>query len=915
MTRNYKRTDMPPPSWLTWSRKKHNSYLTILGMALFAVLLPLFALIGTELIRFESERHQQREIEQVKQDLDGLATALKSRIYANIFSVSGVKSLVAMNPDLTQEDFSRAMAVQFQEQQDLRNIGLARDMVLRLMYPIEGNEAAIGLDYRTVPEQYAAVKLALDLNRIVLAGPITLVQGGEGLIARIPIYIPDAASGQEQFWGFSSVVMNADAVFDGAGLTEQQTLRLAIRGRDGSGAEGAVFFGDPEVFDNQPVTQLIELTHGNWQMGAVPAGGWTQYAPLSDPLFWMYLLVAAAILVFAAAIVFLLAANRKAVDALQTERDLFAEGPVFTIEWATEHQGHWPINTVSSNVDQILGYSPAEMRQPKFSYIDLIHPDDVEPVVGRLKHNIAQHIDRYEDSYRLKTQSGQYLWIYDFTILLRDDAGRLIDIRSYMYDQTVQKRTEEALRIAEQRLEKTAYELTENIPVGTYTMVQPADSSRANFAFMSSRFLDLLGLTREDVDADPQSPFKRIHPDDLNAFMAQNVRAFQEKSPFFAEARILSATDEVRWITAESNPRTLPDETTVWEGVVTDISDRKRAEEALGESLRRFNDLVAYVSVGVYVFWLRANGTMEFEYVSDGWCEMNHIRREDLLNNPMLAWDVIHPEDFEDFKQLNQHVALERQPFVWEGRILVDGDVRFVLIESSPMFFDNGDSRWFGFEQDITERKQAEATLYAANLALEQEITERRLVEQELKIKTEMLETLSMQDGMTGISNRRYFDQCAELEWQRSRRNGLPLSLLLVDVDHFKQYNDYYGHGAGDDCLKRVALALAGCCERPFDLVARYGGEEFIALLPETDLDGAHHLAEKMRAAVEALSIPHAYSSAGAVVTVSVGVATHGANRVKSNLRHLQDAADQALYRAKHQGRNRVQEEDDQSPH
>lgn len=376
------------------------------------------------------------------------------------------------------------------------------------------------------------------------------------------------------------------------------------------------------------------------------------------------------------------------------------------------------------------------------------------------------------------------------TILLRDDAGRLIGIRSYMHDQTVQRRTEEALRIAEQRLGKTAYELTENIPVGTYTIVETADGSTGNFAFTSSRFLELFGLTREELDADPNSPFKLVHPDDIDVVMACSTGAFQEKIPFFVEFRLLSANDEVRWVTAEANPRTLPNGITVWEGVVTDISDRKQAEEALRESLHRFNDLMDYVSVGVYVFWHRANGTMEFEYVSDGWCEMNHIHREELQDNPMRFWDVIHPDDLEDFKQLHQQVVLERRSFVWEGRILIDGNVRFVLIESSPIFFENGDSRWFGFEQDITERKQAEATLHATNLALEQEIAERRLVEQELKIKTEMLETLSMQDGLTGIANRRYFAQCANLEWQRAQRNGLSLSLLLIDVDHFKQYMD-----------------------------------------------------------------------------------------------------------------------------
>jgi diguanylate cyclase (GGDEF)-like protein/PAS domain S-box-containing protein len=895
----------PAPAW---KRKKRHSHLTSLGLLLFAVILGLFVLIGAQLFRFESERHQQHEIEQVKYELDILATALKSRIYANIFAVSGVKSLVAMNPELTQEDFSRAMAVQFREHQDLRNIGLARDMVLRLMYPIAGNEKAIGLDYRTLPDQFDAVQQALELNRIVLAGPLALVQGGEGLIARIPIHIPDTASGEERFWGFASVVMNTDAIFAGAAITQQDSLRLAIRGRDGSGEAGEVFFGDPEVFENRPVTQFIELPHGYWQMGAVPTGGWSRYMVLSDPLMWTYLVVAAAILAFSAVIVFLLAENRHAVEALKKERDLFAEGPVFTLEWGAEQHGHWPIKSASSNVERILGYSQAEMLKPGFSYSALIHPDDLEPVISRLREYIAAGVDRFEDSYRLRTRTGQYLWFYDFTILQREEADHLTNIRSYMYDQSAQKRAEEALRIVEQRLEKTAYELTENIPVGTYTMVQPAAGGMASFSFLSRRFLELTGLTREDASSDPMKGFACVHPDDFDAWVALNVEAFHEKKPFFGETRVV-VNGDIRWITAESLPRTLPDGTTVWEGVLADVTDRKRAEDALSESLRRFNDLVDHVAVGVYVFWHRASGTMEFEYVSDSWCDMNQVRREDVLKNPWLAWNVIHPDDFEEFKQLNAEVVRERRSFAWEGRIIVNGDVRFVRIESSPMFFDNGDSRWFGFEQDISERKQAEELLQKTNFALEQEITERRLVEQELKIKTELLEKLSMQDGLTGIANRRYFDQRAEVEWKRALRSVLPLSLALIDIDHFKQYNDHYGHGAGDDCLRQVAQVLAGYAERPLDLIARYGGEEFVALLPETESDGALHLADRMRAAVEALSIPHACSSVGSVVTLSIGVATHGSDRVKTDLRHLQECADQALYCAKHRGRNQVQVE------
>ena len=610
-------------------RKRLPFKMAAMGTALFAILFGLVVLIGVQLIRFESERHQQREIEQVTRQLDVVATALKHRIYANIFAVSGVKSLVAMNPELNQDDFTRAMEIQFREHADLRNIGLAREMTLRLMYPIEDNEAAIGLDYRSLPDQIAAVEEALETNRIVLAGPLPLVQGGEGLIARIPIHVSDATSGQERFWGFASVVMNADAIFAGAGVGQHGSLGLSIRGKEARGANGEVFFGDPGVFDRQPVTQLIELPHGSWQMGAEPAGGWTRYSAVSDRAMWAYLAAAVAILGFAGLTVFLLTKNKL--------------------------------------------------------------------------------------------------------------AG-------------------EALRIAEERLEKTAYELTENIPVGTYSMVQAADGGMPRFAFMSSRFLELTGLTREEAASDLMKAFACVHPDDLDAWVAKNVESFNEKKSFFGETRVV-VKGEARWVAAESFPRSLSDGTTVWEGVLADVTDRK-------------------------------------------------------------------------------------------------------------------------------------------------------LAEQQLELKTELLEKLSMQDGLTAIANRRYFDQRADAEWRRVLRTGMPLSLLLLDIDDFKAYNDHYGHAAGDDCLRRVAQALAGCVERPLDLVARYGGEEFGVLTPETGLDGALHLAGRMRAAVELMAIAHARSRVAEVVTVSIGVAAHGPDRVKRDWRELRERADQALYQAKRQGRNQIQGED-----
>lgn len=176
----------------------------------------------------------------------------------------------------------------------------------------------------------------------------------------------------------------------------------------------------------------------------------------------------------------------------------------------------------------------------------------------------------------------------------------------------------------------------------------------------------------------------------------------------------------------------------------------------------------------------------------------------------------------------------------------------------------------------------------------------------ELKIKKDMLENLSMQDGLTNIPNRRYFDQQLQEEWQRNLRHSRPISLLMLDIDYFKRYNDHYGHGAGDDCLRRVARKLKDSLSRPMDLVARYGGEEFVVLLPETHEDGALHVANNLRVAIEALAIPHQYSCTASVVTLSIGTATHSQAHPKKNREKLLQAADSALYRAKKKGRNRV---------
>ncbi len=177
--------------------------------------------------------------------------------------------------------------------------------------------------------------------------------------------------------------------------------------------------------------------------------------------------------------------------------------------------------------------------------------------------------------------------------------------------------------------------------------------------------------------------------------------------------------------------------------------------------------------------------------------------------------------------------------------------------------------------------------------------------QQELKLANQKLEHLSLYDQLTGLANRRYFDHFLEKQFAWSKRNKVPLSLIMCDVDFFKLYNDNYGHPQGDACLATIGKVLSGLVKRPNDLACRYGGEEFTLILPETNLQAGRMMAEAIRHAVFQQMIPHAHSQVTNRVTLSLGLATYTGQF--NQIQALIKAADEALYLAKQQGRNRVE--------
>ena len=310
---------------------------------------------------------------------------------------------------------------------------------------------------------------------------------------------------------------------------------------------------------------------------------------------------------------------------------------------------------------------------------------------------------------------------------------------------------------------------------------------------------------------------------------------------------------------------------------------RVRLADKLQVSEQRFRTLAEHASDVI----VRMDATMRLTYISPSVRELFGYEPESLLK--MSKWSIILPDDVARVRMAFERVrvSLGRETFNYRverlnGEVVwVETILRAVRVESDDESPDLVE--FIGATRDITERKNVEQALEESNARLSE---------------------LAHRDGLTELYNRRFFDEALEREYRRARRdNSIEMSLLMVDVDYFKQYNDVHGHQAGDECLKMVAAAIGRACKRPPDTPARYGGEEFSVILPNTSFDGASVLAERMRLQIAALRLNQG-DEPERHVTVSIGVASISPYYDTKEM--LVRKADEALYRAKAFGRNRV---------
>ncbi|OUR65624.1 hypothetical protein A9Q79_01130 [Methylophaga sp. 42_25_T18] len=358
----------------------------------------LMAIIATVLItaliyidRIVMARHMAATQQHVKSELSHINSRLTFHLYTNIQALKGLPALFVINPDLSQQEFELAIRQLFDEHVQLRNIAAAPDLIIKFMYPMEGNEAAIGLDYRKIPNQLDAVLKAIESHQLVLAGPLELVQGGVGIISRIPVFLK-GKDGGEVLWGITSAVIDAELLYKTSGLFDADLpIDVAIRGKDGLGKSGEVFFGDPELFNQANIETTLVLPNGSWQLAARPISGWESLPKnVWQQRFYLY---GTAFILFSLLVAFLRAsmnlsiAKEAAENANQAKTEFLA---------SMSHELRTPLNS-------ILGFS-------ELLKTDSAHPLDKDQLdsLGYIKQGGQHLLDLINQLLQLsKIESGK----------------------------------------------------------------------------------------------------------------------------------------------------------------------------------------------------------------------------------------------------------------------------------------------------------------------------------------------------------------------------------------------------------------------------------------------------------------------------------------------------------------------------
>ena len=373
--------------------------------------------------------HLQNQRAEVRREASQIQSSLEGALNADIQLVRGLVAVLSTEPDMTQERFGELGEMVIGTHSGISHVAAAPDLVISLIYPLQGNEAALGLDYNQNRAQREAAYKVRDGGEMVLAGPVNLVQGGAAFIGRFPVFTGGGKN--RRFWGILSSVMKAELLYEAHGFDNPDLeIEIALMGRDGMGAQGAQFYGDPEIFEDDPVLLDIPLPVGSWQFAARPKGGWSSRS--GSPWAWRVLvLVAGALILIPTYAAGRLSEARKDVIAMLTRRERELETLSRRLEIAVDISeiGIWELNSKTGeliwdqNLRSIYGVSKDDFVTFE-TWENLLHPDDRQQAVDA--HRQASHVGgSHTSEFRIVLRNGEVKHIRAMGAAYADAEGWL----------------------------------------------------------------------------------------------------------------------------------------------------------------------------------------------------------------------------------------------------------------------------------------------------------------------------------------------------------------------------------------------------------------------------------------------------------------------------------------------------------
>lgn len=818
--------------------------------------------LGTLDVR--EEKHEAKA--QVISKLANVRAHLESEIRSTFDVTEGIGQLLRLDGGITSDHFDGMSKQAIASQPHIRHIALAPNDVVRNVFPLEGNEGVLGLDYRKVPDQYGALLRSREQKTSLLAGPVELVQGGIGFIHRRPVFVIGSA-GEDLYWGNASVVADVNQLLGAGGIHMATNLQVALRGKDGLGANGGMIFGDPEVFHKGAVTTVIDVPGGTWQLAALPENGWPASSIFKSPLFLFALACTGFFTYFAAQ----LSKSHRLIRQRHTELAKEIEGRQAVESSLVQSEARFRA-LFERSPDPIWILRPsgvctdanaAALRVFGFQDLENLHKikaTDIAPLLqsdgqsttikaqAMLETALANGVHRFE---WLHKRADGTIFPAEITLCTVSLSGEPM-LYAVVRDISDRKQTEEALLTQKALL----LDIVDNAPSLIYVY-----DTEGNLRLCNRMFEEAAGFTFEDMEGKTRESYlpveeaRILRKNDKKVLSTGGVLCFEDQLKHDGSTRIYLTTKCVLQ-GADGQPSGVL-------GISTDITEIKQNTE----QLRLAGIVLDHTADGVMI----TNARGHILSVNAAYTKITGFSAEESigLKPTILIYDK---QDNAFYREILKTLKLNG---FWRGELWnrrKDGELYPEWLTINTVYNNMGKLiNYVAVFSDISAINQSQSDL----------------------------ERMSHYDPVTALPNRSLFHERLQHSLDLSLSYNQALAVVVLDLDGFKTVNDSLGHSMGDLLLQLAATRFLACV-RSEDTVSRLGGDEFAFILNNlTHPTDAIIIAKNL---LLSLQEPFDLKGTSILLTASIGIsiAPHDSETPEQLLKQ----ADTAMYGAKEGGRN-----------